>query len=115
MKLETSQLFTLQLDSNPENVVLVENLVEELADKYKFSEDTFANMMICLNEATINAIIHGNKFDSEKKVYINVEIDPKRAIWTIKDEGEGFNYLSLPDPTAQENIENYTGRGVFFF
>jgi serine/threonine-protein kinase RsbW len=113
MKLETSKLYTLQLESNPENVALVENLIEELADKYKFSDDTFANMMICLNEATINAIIHGNKCDPNKKVYINVEIDAKRAIWTIKDEGEGFNYLSLPDPTAQENIENYTGRGVF--
>ena len=45
-----------------------ENLIEKIADKYSISEDTFANMMTCLNEAVINAIIHGNKLDPDKKI-----------------------------------------------
>ncbi|WP_317169408.1 ATP-binding protein [Mucilaginibacter humi] len=44
---------------------------------------------------------------------VNVEVDAKRATWTITDEGEGFDYNNLPDPTAEENLENLTGRGVF--
>lgn len=109
----TSELYTLQLPSKPESITLLENLIEQIADKYQISEDTFANMMTCLNEITINAIIHGNKLDENKKVIVNAEVEPKRVIWSIADEGEGFDYDHLPDPTAAENLENLTGRGVF--
>lgn len=111
--IEIGKLFTLQLSSEMESLTALENLIEELADKYNVSEDTFANMMTCLNEAFINAIVHGNKLDPAKKVFINAEVDTKRIIWTIKDEGPGFDYNNLPDPTAPENVENLTGRGVF--
>lgn len=108
-----SELYTLQLPSTTESLILVENLVEELSDKYKVGEDVFANMMTCLNEAVINAIIHGNKLDPAKKVFVNAEADAKRIIWTIDDEGPGFDVNKLPDPTAPENLEALTGRGVF--
>jgi serine/threonine-protein kinase RsbW len=110
---QASELYTLQLPSTTESLTLVENLVEELADKYKVSEDVFANMMTCLNEAVINAIIHGNKLDPEKKVFVNAEVDSKRIVWTIDDQGNGFDVNKLPDPTAPENLEALTGRGVF--
>ena len=110
---QTGELFTLQLPSNPESITLLEALIEEIADKYHVAEDTFANMMTCLNEAAINAIIHGNKLDITKKVIINAEVDTKRVIWTVTDEGDGFDYNHLADPTAPENLENLTGRGVF--
>ena len=110
---QTSEMYTLQLPSKQESITLLENLIEEIADKHNISEDTFANMMTTLSEATINAIVHGNKLDPAKKVIINAEIEPKRIVWTVTDEGEGFDYNNLPDPTAPENIENLTGRGVF--
>jgi serine/threonine-protein kinase RsbW len=110
---QTSELYTLQLPSKPESITLLEELIEKIADKHNISEDTFANMMTCLNEITINAIIHGNKLNESKKVIINCEVEPKRVIWTVTDEGPGFDYDHLPDPTALENLENLTGRGVF--
>lgn len=110
---QAGQLYTLQLPSTEESITQLEALIENIADKYHISEDTFANMMTCLNEALINAIKHGNKMDPEKKVIINAEVEPKRIVWTIADEGPGFDYSTLPDPTAPENIENLTGRGVF--
>lgn len=109
----TGELYTLQLPSKPESLTLVENLIEEIADKYNISEDTFANMMTCLSEAVNNAIVHGNKLDPNKIVIVNADVEEKRAIWTITDEGEGFDYNHLADPTAPENLENLTGRGVF--
>ena len=109
----SSELFTLQLPSKTESIAQLEVLIEGLADKYQVTEDTFANMMTCLNEAVINAIIHGNKLDETKKVIINAEVEPKRIIWTVSDEGPGFDYTNLADPTAPENLENLTGRGVF--
>ena len=110
---QTSEMYTLQLPSKQESITLLENLIEEIADKHNISEDTFANMMTSLSEAGINAIVHGNKLDPNKKVIINAEIEGRRIIWTVTDEGEGFDYNNLPDPTAPENIENLTGRGVF--
>jgi serine/threonine-protein kinase RsbW len=110
---QTSELYTLQLPSKPESITLLEALIEKIADKHQVSEDTFANMMTCLNEIAINAIVHGNKLDESKKVIVNAEVDAKRVIWTVTDEGPGFDYDHLPDPTAVENLENLTGRGVF--
>src|SRR6201985_2996609 len=110
---QTGELYTLQLPSKQESITLLENLIEEIADKHRVSEDVFANMMTCLNEVTINAIMHGNKQDPAKKVIVNADVEPRRIIWTVTDEGEGFDYNNLPDPTAPENLENLTGRGVF--
>jgi serine/threonine-protein kinase RsbW len=110
---QTGELYTLQLPSKHESITLLENLIEEIADKHNVSEDTFANMMTCLSEAAINAIVHGNKLDPAKKVIINADLEGRRIIWTVTDEGEGFDYNNLPDPTSPENLENLTGRGVF--
>lgn len=111
--IQATKLYTLQLPSKPESIVEVENLIEDIADSYNLSEDTFANMMTCLHEVVINAIVHGNQLNEDKKVIVNAEVDHKRIIWTIADEGPGFDYNNLPDPTAAENLESLTGRGVF--
>jgi len=110
---QAGKLYTLQLPSKEESITQLELLIEKLADIYHISDDTFANMMTCLNEALINAMKHGNKMDPDKKVIINAEAGSKRIIWTITDEGPGFDYVHLADPTSPENLENLTGRGVF--
>jgi len=110
---QAGNLYTLQLPSKEESITLLEELIENIADTYNVGEDTFANMMTCLNEALINAIKHGNKFNATKKVIVNADVDNKRLIWTVTDEGEGFDYVHLPDPTAPENLEALTGRGVY--
>lgn len=108
-----TELYTLQLPSTRESITQLEALIEDIADKHQISEDTFANMMTCLNEVVINAIVHGNKLEPEKKVIVNAEVEGRRVVWTVTDEGEGFDYINLPDPTAEENLEKLTGRGVF--
>ncbi len=110
---QTGELYTLQLPSKHESITLLENLIEEIADKHNISEDTFANMMTCLSEAVINGMVHGNKLVAEKKVIVNADVEGKRIVWTVTDQGDGFDYNNLADPTAPENLENLTGRGVF--
>jgi len=110
---QATDLYTLQLPSSLESITLLENLIEEIADKYQVSDDVFANMMTCLNEVLNNAILHGNKQDPNKKVIVNAEVDGRRVTWTVTDEGPGFDYAHLADPTAPENLEAETGRGVF--
>lgn len=107
-------LYTLQLPSKLENILKVESFIEGLQTQYDISDEIYANMLTCLSEATINAVVHGNRQDADKKVYINLEVvNGRRFIFTIADEGEGFDYNQLPDPTSPENLENLTGRGVF--
>ncbi|MBC7746332.1 MAG: ATP-binding protein [Flavobacterium sp.] len=111
---DNTGLYTLQLPSKLESITTVENFIDNLSEKINLSEETYANVLTCVSEAVINAIVHGNKQDDTKKVYINLEvIEGKRLIFTVADEGLGFDYNNLPDPTSPENLENYSGRGVF--
>jgi serine/threonine-protein kinase RsbW len=111
---DNTSLYTLQLSSKIANITIVEKFIDELSAKYGFIDEVYANILTCLSEAVINAIVHGNRENLDKKVYINLEvINDKRLIFTISDEGDGFDFNNLPDPTSPENIENLTGRGVF--
>ncbi|MXV14714.1 ATP-binding protein [Hufsiella ginkgonis] len=112
-QLPDTDLYTLQLPSKSESLVTVENFIEKIKDRYSIDEDTYANILTCLSEAVINAVIHGNKEDPYKKVFMNLEVQHKKLIITIADEGPGFDYHNIPDPTDPENLEKLTGRGVF--
>jgi len=65
-----------------------------------------------VTEAVNNAIIHGNKRDPKKKVYVNCELSSDRLVLKIKDEGTGFDPNSIPDPRHPENLTKATGRGL---
>ncbi len=71
-----------------------------------------SNLFIALDEAFVNAVKHGNKFDPTKFVRITAEVSTKEARFTIEDEGEGFNIAEIPDPTNTENLFKTSGRGV---
>jgi serine/threonine-protein kinase RsbW len=71
-----------------------------------------SNLFIALDEAFVNAVKHGNKFDMTKLVRITAEVSTKEARFTIEDEGEGFNVKEIPDPTNVENLFKTSGRGV---
>jgi len=71
-----------------------------------------SNLFIALDEAFVNAVKHGNKFDATKLVRITAEVSTKEARFTIEDEGEGFNVAEIPDPTNTENLFKTSGRGV---
>lgn len=104
----------LELESKPEVIHAVEAFLEEINQELSFKEDVYANVMVAVTEAVNNSILHGNKEDPEKKVYIYVEMENQyRLKIAVSDEGDGFDPDRLDDPTAPENIENIGGRGVF--
>jgi serine/threonine-protein kinase RsbW len=104
---------TLELNSKPESLIKVESLIEDMKSRYNVSEDVFGNMLVALTEAVTNAIYHGNKSDPGKKVNLEYRHSPNAITFTVADEGPGFDYYNLPDPTAPENLEKECGRGVF--
>lgn len=73
-----------------------------------------SNLFVALDEAFVNAVKHGNKFDAQKLVRITAEVSSKEARFTIEDEGEGFDVNSIPDPLDPQNLFKTSGRGVLF-
>jgi serine/threonine-protein kinase RsbW len=73
-----------------------------------------SNLFVALDEAFVNAIKHGNKFDSKKLVRVTAEVSKKEARFTIEDEGEGFDIKNVADPRDPQNLFKSSGRGVLF-
>lgn len=76
-------------------------------------DDIYGNIMIAVTEAVNNAIKHGNKSDSKRNVALTLSLEDSLIKFRVMDEGAGFDYHNLPDPTAPENIEKPGGRGIF--
>jgi serine/threonine-protein kinase RsbW len=91
----------------------VEKFIDLMAKEHHLGNVIYGNVLIAALEAANNAIIHGNKLDLNKEVYIGIEIEGKIIKLEVRDEGMGFDFNNIPDPTAPENIENISGRGVF--
>ncbi len=102
-----------KIASQPENICEIQSLVDHWAEQFQLSDDLKCNLMVSLTEAVSNAIIHGNQNDKSKYVHIQVNTSPTELSITVEDEGQGFDYDQLPDPTCGDNIECCGGRGVY--
>jgi serine/threonine-protein kinase RsbW len=103
----------LSFQSKPENIAVVERLIDEMCENHNVIEEHYGDILIAMTEGVNNAIVHGNKLDVTKSVSVEYEKRGKNLFFRITDEGAGFDYENLPDPTAPENLERPNGRGVF--
>ncbi|MBK6729774.1 MAG: ATP-binding protein [Bacteroidetes bacterium] len=101
------------IESCSNGVLEVESFIDEFRQNNKIDDEIFGNILVAVTEAVNNAIIHGNKMDKSKSVRLVIRKRRNVVTCNIKDEGNGFDYNNLPDPTAPENIECLGGRGVF--
>jgi len=109
----TTTLPELRFDSKPDNIAVVERLIDQISDAHNIIPEHYGNVLIAMTEAVNNAIVHGNKLDLAKSVSVSCAVQEKNLVFRVADEGPGFDYDNLPDPTAPENIEKPHGRGVF--
>lgn len=103
----------LDISSSSENMRLVERLVEDVCEVFSVNEDCYGNILIAVTEAVNNAIYHGNEGNPNKHIKIGFESGDKNIQFSVADEGNGFDYDGLPDPTDPINIDKPQGRGVF--
>lgn len=101
------------LPSDYQSLIDVEKLVGGVCEDFGVQEDAFGNVLIAVSEAVNNAIQHGNKNNTEAKVEVKVGNKDDLFCIQIKDQGTGFAFDNLPDPTAPENLLKDNGRGVF--
>ena len=104
---------SLKLPSNNDAIGLIENLIDEICAELAVNEDAYGNVLIAVTEGINNAIQHGNKYNNDLFITLAVSNNSAEFCFAITDEGEGFDFDALPDPTAPENIMKENGRGVY--
>jgi serine/threonine-protein kinase RsbW len=93
--------------------VVLEYLMNRV-DKLGVVKAEQSNLFVALDEAFVNAVKHGNKFDASKNIRIAADVSKSEARFTIEDEGEGFDVDNIPDPLDPQNLFKPSGRGVLF-
>jgi serine/threonine-protein kinase RsbW len=81
-------------------------------DRSGFSGKDLFGVRLAMEEAIVNAVKHGNRGDKNKHVRVGYQVHQERVLVEIEDQGSGFNPDQVPDPTAPENLEKPSGRGL---
>ena len=103
----------LELPSGAEGIHIIEKLIETICSTYELGEDYYGNILVAVTEAVNNAIYHGNKADHGKKVHVGFKTNASSVSFSVRDEGSGFDFNNLADPTDPANLEKPSGRGIF--
>lgn len=103
----------IEVPALTENIRMIESFIDNARERFHLDDDIYGNIMIAVTEAVNNAIKHGSQSDSTKNVLLSLLVDNSTLKFRIEDQGSGFDYSHLPDPTAPENIEKPGGRGIF--
>jgi serine/threonine-protein kinase RsbW len=103
----------LRIPSATENLCMVEKFVEEICDTYYITNSYFGNILLSVEEAVKNAIIHGNKENKTKQVVVSFKRIPNGLSFTVKDQGKGFNFLDVPNPLETSPESEKSGNGIF--
>src|SRR5689334_12856044 len=111
---DRSHMETIQttLDSTLQTADKAEELVLQEAAKLGLEEDDAHQVGMAVRECTVNAVVHGNRYNKNKHVHLQIERTDKDLTVTIGDEGDGFDLSALPDPLAPENLLRQSGRGL---
>lgn len=102
-----------QFESNLESVDRAESLIIDAAGQAGFDEDDLNKIGMAARECMVNAVVHGNRYNANKTVHLQVAGAADYLKIRITDQGDGFDVASLPDPLAEENLLRHSGRGIF--
>ncbi|MBN1632948.1 MAG: ATP-binding protein [Ignavibacteria bacterium] len=91
----------------------VERILTDMNEEMKIPEDKFVNFQIAVSEALINCIVHGNQENINKSIFVKIENLKDYLKIYVKDEGSGFDFNDIPDPTDTDNLYKEHGRGIF--
>ncbi len=104
---------SLKLASDFQSIATIEKLIDKVCSSIGVNEESYGNVLIAVTEAVNNAIQHGNKENTALKIDVSVLDSTKNICFSVKDEGPGFDFNNLPDPTSPDNLLKENGRGIF--
>ena len=103
----------IEIPSLSENIRMIESFIDNAKERFHLNDDIYGNIMIAVTEAVNNAIKHGNQNNPKLNVALSLLLEKDLIKFRVEDEGRGFDYHHLLDPTAPENLEKPGGRGIF--
>lgn len=103
----------LSIVSVRDSLCQVENFIEYLIQEFEIEKGVQANVTLSVTEAVNNSILFGNKENPDKLVKLTAVKGKGRVVVTVEDEGEGFDFTQIPDPTTPDNLMMVTGRGLY--
>lgn len=109
----SAQINTHKLPTKIQSLTIVEQIIEDIRNVYGISEEIYGNILVSVTEAVNNAIRHGNQLNEDLPVDFSYTQTENALSFTIKDQGKGFDFNNLPDPTHPSNIEKPDGRGIY--
>lgn len=110
-QLEAS-LTTLTICSSLHEAKKPEQVIMREVETCGYGEDDAFAIKLALEEAIINAVRHGNRNDHSKRITVRFRVTKEQTIILVRDEGEGFDPGSVPDPTSPDRISLPHGRGI---
>ncbi len=100
--------------STLESVDQAEGEILAAAGQTGFDEDEQHRIGMAVRECMVNAVVHGNRYNRNKRVHVVVRVElAGRFTIQITDEGEGFEMKEVPDPLHETNLLRHSGRGLF--
>ena len=109
----TANRVSYTLDSTLETVNSAEQKAGFIAAEAGFDDEEILKISMAVREAAVNAVLHGNAYDPNKKVTLAFERTPRDLVIIIRDQGKGLDVGKIPDPLAPENLLKTSGRGIF--
>ena len=109
-----TQTIELSISSKLEFVETVASITKRVTAEIGFDEDAAGWVELAVHEAVVNAIVHGNRSDADKKVDVRFVTGNGALTVYVRDHGKGFDPNQLPDPTNSDNLLNPSGRGIFY-
>ena len=109
---DTARAIDRLLESTLDSVDEAETLAVKAAEEIGFPEEELHKLGMAVRESTVNAVVHGNRYNARKKVHLTVWKAADHIKVTIADEGNGFDMSSVPNPLAEENLLHQSGRGL---
>ena len=100
------------LASNLASVDIAEESVMQRAERVGFDEDARMDLGLAVREAMVNAVVHGNKYNADKKVELSIQASMDSLRVVILDQGAGFEVKAVPDPLSDKNLLKTSGRGL---
>ncbi|MBZ5569345.1 MAG: ATP-binding protein [Acidobacteriia bacterium] len=109
----TAMRVSYRMDSTLESVNQAEEIATKMATKLGFEDEDVNRISMAVREAAVNAVLHGNAYDPDKKVTVGLENTGGKLVITVTDEGLGLKPENIPDPLTPENLLKQSGRGIF--
>ena len=91
---------------------IMAELEAEMVARRWVTEDELHWLLLCLDEALVNAILHGNEADETVPVDIALGTTGSRWVIRIDDRGRGFSLQEVPDQDEDDSLFLEHGRGI---